>query len=58
MIGQNTEVLAKSIEERHALKGELDQMHNVTQVVVLEVFGSAPSTSTPAIWLAEVPDEV
>ena len=51
-------MLAKSLEERRALEGELDQMRNVTQVVVSEVFGSAPSTSTPAIRLAEVPDEV
>ena len=29
MIGQNVEALAKSLEERHALEGELDQMHNV-----------------------------
>jgi len=27
-------------------------------VVVSEVFGSAPSTSTPAVQLAEVPNEV
>ena len=33
-------------------------MCNVTQLVVSEVFGSAPSTSAPAIRLAEVPDEV
>ena len=33
-------------------------MHNVAQVVVLEVSGSAPSTSTPAILLVEVLDEV
>ena len=57
-IGQSAEVLAKSLEERHALEGELDQIYNVTQVVVSEVFGSAPSTSTPAIQLAEVPNEV
>ena len=50
--------LAKSLEERCALKGELDQIRNVAQVVVSEVFGSAPSTSTPAIQLAEVPTEV
>ena len=28
-IGQNTEALAKSLEERHALEGELDQIRNV-----------------------------
>ena len=33
-------------------------MRNVAQVIVSEVFGSAPSTSTPAIRLAEVPKEV
>ena len=33
-------------------------MCNVTQLVVSEVFGSAPSTSAPAIRLAEVLDEV
>ena len=33
-------------------------MRNVTQVIVSEVFGLAPSTSTPAIRLAEVLDEV
>ena len=48
-IGRNAEALAKSLEERRALEGELDQMHNVAQLVVSEVFGSAPSTSTPAI---------
>ena len=58
MFGQNAEALAKSLEERRALKGELDQIHNVAQLVVLEVFRSAPSTSVPAIQLAEVSDEV
>ena len=48
-IGRSTEALAKSLEERCALKGELDQICNVTQVIVSEVFGSAPSTSMPAI---------
>ena len=57
-IGWNAEALAKSLEERHALEGEVDQIHNVAQVIIVEVFGSAPSTSTPAIRLAEVPDEV
>ena len=41
------EALAKSLEERRALEGELDQIRNVTQVVVSEVCGSGPSTSTP-----------
>ena len=58
MFGQNAEALAKSLEERHALEGELDQMRNVAQLVISEVFGSAPSTNTPAIRLAEVSDEV
>ena len=52
------EALAKSLEERRALEGELDQIRNVAQVVVSEVFGSAPSTSTPAVQLAEVPNNV
>ena len=54
----NAEELAKSHEERRALEGELDQIRNVAQLVVLEVFGSAPSTSAPAVQLAEVPDMV
>ena len=29
MIGQNAEALAKSLEERRALEGELDQIRNV-----------------------------
>ena len=49
VIDRSAEALAKSLEERHALKGELDQIYNVTQVIVSEVFGSAQSTSTPAI---------
>ena len=49
IIGWNAEALAKSLEECRALEGELYQLRNVAQVVVLEVFGSAPSTSTPAI---------
>ena len=56
--GQNAEELAKSLEERRALEGELDQICNVAQLVISEVFRSAPSTSTPAVQLAEVPDEV
>ena len=48
-IGRNAEALAKSLEEQCALKGELDQIHNVAQVIVSKVFGSAPSTSMPAI---------
>ena len=56
--GQNAEALAKSLEERCALKGELDQIRNVAQLIVSEVFGLAPSTSAPAIQLAKVPDEV
>ena len=55
---QNTEELAKSNEERRALKGELDQIRNVAQFIVSEVFGSTPSTSAPTVQLAEVPDVV
>ena len=58
MTGQNSEALAKSLEERRALEGELDQICNVAQLIVSKVFGSAPSTSAPAIRLAEVSDEV
>ena len=29
-IGQNTEALAKSLEERRALEGEVDQIRNVS----------------------------
>ena len=47
--GWNAEELTKSLEERHALEGELDQIRNVAQLVVSDVFGSAPSTSAPAI---------
>ena len=57
-IGWSTEALAKSLKEQCALEGALDQMRNVAQVVVLEVFGSALSTSTPTIRLAEVLDKV
>ena len=54
----NAEELAKSHEERRALEGDLDQIRNVAQLVVSEVFGSVPSTSAPAVQLAEVPDVV
>ena len=33
-IGRSMEALAKSLEERRALEWELDQIHNVTQVIV------------------------
>ena len=56
--GRNVEALVKSLEERHALEGELDQIRNVAQLIVSEVFRSVPSTSTPAVQLAEVPDAV
>jgi hypothetical protein len=56
--GQNAEALAKPLEERRALEGDLDQIRNVAQLIVSEVFGSVPSTSAPAIQLAEVSDEV
>ena len=58
MIGRNTEALAKSLKERRALEEDLDQIRNVAQLIVSEVFGSVPSTSAPAIRLAEVLDEV
>ena len=58
MLGWNAEELAKSREEHHALEGDLDQIRNVAQHVILEIFGSAPSTRAPAIQLAEVPGEV
>ena len=58
MIGRNAEALGKFLEEQCALEGELDQIRNVAQLIVSEVFGLAPSTSAPAIQLAEVPDEV
>ena len=57
-VGRGVEALAQSLEERHALEGELDQICNIMQVVIFEVFGSGPSTSTPAVQLAEVPNEV
>ena len=56
--GRNAEALAKSLEEQHALEGELDQICNVAQLIVSEAFGSAPSTSAPAIRLVEVTNEV
>ena len=55
---RNAKELAKSHEERRALEGDLDQIRNVAQHVVSEIFGSTPSTSAPAIQLAEVPGEV
>ena len=55
---RNVEELAKSREERRALEGELGQIRNAAQLVVSEVFGSAPSTSASTVQLAEVPDAV
>jgi len=55
---RNAEELAKSHEERRALEGDLDQIRNVAQLIVSKVFGSAPSTSAPAVQLAEVLDAV
>ena len=55
---QNVEELAKSHEERRALKGELGHIRNTAQLVISEVFGSVPSTRTPTVQLAEVPDTV
>ena len=49
MVGQGMEALAQSLEERRALEGELNQIRNIAQVVVFEVFGSRPSTSTPTV---------
>jgi len=57
-VGRGAEALAQSLEERHTLEGELDQICNIAQVVVSEVFGSGPSTSTPVVQLAEVSNEV
>ena len=57
-IYRSVDTLAKSLEERHALKGELDQICNVAQVVISEVFRFVSSTSTPVDQLAEVPNEV
>ena len=58
VIGQGVEALAQSLEERRALEGELNQIHNIAQVDISTVFGSGPSTSTPVVQLAEVPNEV
>ena len=49
MLGWRTEELAKSREERRALEGDLDQIRNVTQHVVSEIFGSVLSTSAPTV---------
>ena len=57
-VSRSMEALAQSHEERRALEGELNQLHNIAQVVVSEVFGSGPSMSTPVVLLAEVPNEV
>ena len=48
-VGRGVEALAQSLEERCALEGVLDQIRNITQVVVSEVFGSGPSTSMPVV---------
>jgi len=55
---RNAEELAKSCEEQCALEGDLDQIRNVAWLIVLEIFGSAPSTSAPVVQLAEVPDAI
>jgi len=57
-VDRGAEALAQSLEERCALEVELNQICNIAQVVVSEVFGSGPSTSTPTVQLAEVPIEV
>ena len=46
---RNAEELAKSIEERRSLEGDLDQIRNVAQLVISDVFGLAPGTSVPVV---------
>ena len=48
-LGRNVEELAKSYEEQRALERDLDQIRNVAQLVISEIFGSVPSTSAPAV---------
>ncbi|XP_066354348.1 uncharacterized protein [Miscanthus floridulus] len=48
-LSRNAEELAKSREERRALEGDLDQIRNVAQLVISDVFGLAPSTSAPVV---------
>ena len=48
-LSRNVEELAKSREERRALEGDLGQIRNVAQLIVLDIFGSAPSTSAPVV---------
>ena len=38
-LSQNAKELAKSHEERCALEGDLDQICNVAQLVISEIFG-------------------
>lgn len=57
-VGRRAEALARSLEERATCEGELDQLRNVAQVVIAEVFGPGPSTNAPAIQLTEISDEV
>ena len=52
------EALARSLEEHSTIESELNQLRDVVQMVVIRVFGLGPSTSTPAIKLAKVPDMV
>lgn len=40
------------------MEGELEQHRDITQYVISEVFGPGPSTSSPAVLLVEVPNEV
>ncbi|XP_034585140.2 uncharacterized protein [Setaria viridis] len=56
--GRSAEAVAWSLEELTAYEKELNQLRNVAQMVVAEVFGSGLSTSAPAVQLAEIPDEV
>ena len=41
--------LARSLEEQSVHEGELNQLCNIEQVVVAEVFGLGPSTSMPVV---------
>lgn len=58
MVSRSTEALARSLEERATIEEELDQLRNVVQVVIAEVLGLGPSTSTPTIQLVEILDVV
>ena len=51
VVDRGVEALDRSLEE-------LDQICNVAQVVISEVFESGPSTCTLTVQLADVPNEV